>query len=95
MSTITWEKCWLIPRRDNHVDPTAGLGAAVIAEARWGDFAKAKLHFDAVKFIIDKAAGPYAVQAMPLIKVSSCWWYILPSWRSGHPSFRATWCLQT
>ena len=54
------------PAKRHHVDATAGLGAAAIAEARWGDFAKAKLHFDAVKFIIDKAGGAYAVQAMPL-----------------------------
>jgi hypothetical protein len=54
------------PRKRYHIDATAGLGAAAIAEARWGDFGKAKLHFEAVKFIIDKAGGPYAVQDMPL-----------------------------
>jgi hypothetical protein len=54
------------PKKQYHIDATAGLGAAAIAEARWGDFQKAKLHFEAVKFIIDKAGGAYAVQDMPL-----------------------------
>jgi hypothetical protein len=54
------------PAKRQHINATAGLGAAAIAEVRWGDFAKAKLHFDAVKFIIHNAGGPYAVQAMPL-----------------------------
>jgi hypothetical protein len=62
-----WAKCWLILPRGIMMMPRLG-GAAAIVEARWGVFAKAKLRFDAVEFIITKLRGPYAVQTMLLVQ---------------------------